>query len=130
MQGEGRRSARRDDEQKNSRRREEKWTNVERQDTGTSNSSENVGSSSLEEGLGSLLGEDLGSSVEHRLVVDLGETQRRERDQGVSNTLTATNSRSKGCEPWLRRSSSGKGKGRKTKVSKPRRRENEVGSRD
>jgi hypothetical protein len=43
---------------------------VEGQDTGTGNTSKDVGTGSLEERLGTLLGNDLGSSVEHGLVVD------------------------------------------------------------
>jgi hypothetical protein len=43
---------------------------VEGQDTGTGNTSEDVGSGTLEERLDTLLGNNLGSSVEHGLVVD------------------------------------------------------------
>jgi len=43
---------------------------VKRQDTGTGNTSEDVGSGTLEERLDTLLGDDLRSSVDHRLVVD------------------------------------------------------------
>jgi hypothetical protein len=43
---------------------------VEGQDTGTGNTSEDVGTGTLEERLDTLLGDDLGSSVEHGLVVD------------------------------------------------------------
>ena len=43
---------------------------VEGQDTSAGNTSEDVGSGTLEERLDTLLGNDLGSSVEHGLVVD------------------------------------------------------------
>jgi len=43
---------------------------VHRQDTGTGNTTENVGTRTLEQGADTLLGNDLGSSIEHGLVVD------------------------------------------------------------
>lgn len=43
---------------------------VERQDTGTGNTSEDVGSGTLEERLDTLLGDDLRTGVDHRLVVN------------------------------------------------------------
>lgn len=43
---------------------------VEGQDTGTGNTSEDVGTGTLEERPDTLLGDNLGSSVEHGLVVD------------------------------------------------------------
>lgn len=43
---------------------------VDGQDTSAGNTTEDVGTSTLEEGLGALLGDDLGSSVEGRLVLD------------------------------------------------------------
>ena len=43
---------------------------VDGQDTGTGNTTENVGTSTLEERLESLLGDDLSTSIERRLVLD------------------------------------------------------------
>lgn len=43
---------------------------VERQDTGSGDTSENVGSGTLEERLDTLLGDDLRTGINHRLVVD------------------------------------------------------------
>jgi len=43
---------------------------VERQHTSTGNTTENVGASTLEEGFGTFLSNDLGTSVEHGLVVN------------------------------------------------------------
>ncbi len=45
---------------------------VQGQDTGTGNTTENVGTSTLEERPDTLGGDDLGTSVHHALVVDLG----------------------------------------------------------
>jgi len=50
---------------------------VDGQDTSTGNTTEDVGTSSLEEGLDTLLGDDLASSIEGRLVLD-GLTTREE----------------------------------------------------
>jgi hypothetical protein len=43
---------------------------VERQDTSTGDTTENVGTSTLEERLDTLLGDDLGSGIHGRLVLD------------------------------------------------------------
>jgi hypothetical protein len=43
---------------------------VDGQDTGTGNTTENVGSGTLEERLDTLLGDDLATSVDGRLVLD------------------------------------------------------------
>jgi hypothetical protein len=43
---------------------------VHGQDTGTGNTSQDVGTCTFEERLNTLLGNDLGTSVEHGLVVD------------------------------------------------------------
>lgn len=48
---------------------------VERQDTGTGNTTKNVGTGTLEERLDTLLGDNLGTSVNHRLVVGTGTTR-------------------------------------------------------
>jgi len=86
---------------------------VHGQDTGTGNTSEDVGTSSLEQGLDSLLGDDLGTSVEHALVVGTGTSRGHHHSspdgvQGVrSETGTGGNSpteQERGQEGSLQRS--------------------------
>ena len=45
---------------------------IDGEHTSASNTTEDVGTSTLEEGLDSLLGDDLGASIEHGLVVNTG----------------------------------------------------------